>query len=207
MAFTELTAIRPTEGYYTSEVHTPRPLPVRTFLPTGYEPRYAYPLLVFSHGHGGNEEQILRLAPRLSRRNYISIGLRGPAPSGPFGGEGSYSWGGARLSAAAGGLPGAGRPADAPDLPRAFRAGFISRVLPKAPASPTAWVWTWPARSRASFHSTVACHGTSARFCGCPRRVPWRVFIGHGTRQCRRAAGPGPPGLPPAFQCRSAGHQ
>jgi phospholipase/carboxylesterase len=94
MAFTELTAIRPTEGYYISEVHTPRPLPVRTFLPTGYEPRYAYPLLVFFHGHGGNEEQILRLAPRLSRRNFISIGLRGPVPFGPFGREGSYSWGG-----------------------------------------------------------------------------------------------------------------
>jgi phospholipase/carboxylesterase len=69
---------RPAEGFYTSEIRSPRPLPVRTFLPTGYEPRYPYPLLVFFHGHGSNEEQILRLAPRLSRRNYISIGLRGP---------------------------------------------------------------------------------------------------------------------------------
>ena len=43
--------------------------PLRTFLPTGYEPNYPYPLLVFLHGHGGSEEQILRLAPRLSRRN------------------------------------------------------------------------------------------------------------------------------------------
>ena len=39
-------------------------------------------LLVFFHGQGGNEEQILRLAPRLSRRNYISIGLRGPVSLG-----------------------------------------------------------------------------------------------------------------------------
>ena len=38
MAFLDLTAARPTEGYYISEVRTPRPLPVRTFLPTGYEP-------------------------------------------------------------------------------------------------------------------------------------------------------------------------
>ena len=60
-------AFRPAEGFYTSEVHTPQRLPVRTFLPTGYEPNYAYPLLVFFHGHGGSEEQILRLAPRLSR--------------------------------------------------------------------------------------------------------------------------------------------
>src|ERR1700693_1850354 len=95
MAVTDLTAIRPAEGFYTSEVHTPRPLPVRTFLPAGYEPRYPYPLLVFFHGHGGNEEQILRLAPRLSRRNYISIGLRGPVSASPLGDDtAGYAWGG-----------------------------------------------------------------------------------------------------------------
>lgn len=95
MAFTELRTARPAEGFYTSEVHTPGPLPVRTFLPAGYEPRYPYPLLVFFHGHGGNEEQILRLAPRLSRRNYISIGLRGPVPADPASRNvAGYSWGG-----------------------------------------------------------------------------------------------------------------
>lgn len=96
MAFTDLTwrTFRPAEGFYTSEVEAPRPLPVRTFLPVGYEPRYPYPLLVFFHGHGGNEEQILRLAPRLSRRNYICIGLRGPVCLGPrSGGHMGYSWG------------------------------------------------------------------------------------------------------------------
>jgi phospholipase/carboxylesterase len=95
MAFTDLRTLRPTEGYYTSEVQTPRPLPVRTFLPTGYEPRYPYPLLVFFHGHGGNEEQILRLAPRLSRRNFISIGLRGPVEASRRAFEHhAYAWGG-----------------------------------------------------------------------------------------------------------------
>ncbi len=96
MAFTDLRTIRPAEGFYTSEVHAPRPLPVRTFLPAGYEPRYPYPLLVFFHGQGGTEEQILRLAPRLSRRNFISIGLRGPVPTGGLlgGGRPGYSWGG-----------------------------------------------------------------------------------------------------------------
>src|SRR5260370_33099 len=72
---------RPQEGFYTSEVPAPRGWPLRTFLPTGYEPNYPYPLLVFLHGHGGSDEQILRLAPRLSRRNYICIGLRGPHPA------------------------------------------------------------------------------------------------------------------------------
>jgi phospholipase/carboxylesterase len=96
MAPLDLTAARPAEGFYLSELTAPRPLPVRTFLPSGYEPRYPYPLVVFFHGHGGNEEQILKLAPRLSRRNYISIGLRGPLCLGPRGsGEVGYSWGGA----------------------------------------------------------------------------------------------------------------
>jgi phospholipase/carboxylesterase len=102
MLYTDLPwqTIRPKEGFYTTEVLAPRPLPVRTFLPTGYEPRYAYPLLVFFHGHGGNEEQILRLAPRLSRRNYISIGLRGPIELGPRrAGRLGYSWGDMRQDA------------------------------------------------------------------------------------------------------------
>jgi phospholipase/carboxylesterase len=85
---------RPAEGFYTSEVHSPRRLPLRTFLPTGYEPNYAYPLLVFLHGLGGSDEQVLRLAPRLSRRNYVCISLRGPQllgtrPDGRLG----YGWG------------------------------------------------------------------------------------------------------------------
>jgi phospholipase/carboxylesterase len=85
---------RPAEGFYTSEVEEPRRLPVRTFLPTAYEPKYAYPLLVFFHGHGGNEEQVLRLAPRLSRRNYICIGLRGPQAVGHRAdGRLGYAWG------------------------------------------------------------------------------------------------------------------
>ena len=39
MAFTDLTwqTLRPKEGFYTTEVQAPRPLPVRTFLPVGYE--------------------------------------------------------------------------------------------------------------------------------------------------------------------------
>jgi phospholipase/carboxylesterase len=96
MPYTEptLRSYRPAEGFYTSEVRAPRPLPVRTFLPVGYEPRYPYPMLVFFHGHGGNEEQILRLAPRLSRRNYICISLRGPKMLGTRAdGRPGYSWG------------------------------------------------------------------------------------------------------------------
>ncbi len=84
---------RPAEGFYSSEVRAPEPLPVRTFLPTGYEPRYPYPLLVLFHGHGGSEVRILKLAPRLSRRNYICISLRGPQTLAAHDGRLRSSWG------------------------------------------------------------------------------------------------------------------
>lgn len=94
MAPTKLTLpCRPASGYYCSEVAA-QAWPLRTFLPIGYEPNYPYPLLVFLHGQGSNEEQALRLAPRLSRRNYISIAPRGPlASSARADGQLGYGWG------------------------------------------------------------------------------------------------------------------
>jgi phospholipase/carboxylesterase len=80
---------RPAEGFYRSTLEGTRGLPLLTFLPTGYEPRYAYPLLVFFHQEGANEKQMMRLVPNVSRRNYICLGLRGPErvlrPNGNFG--------------------------------------------------------------------------------------------------------------------------
>ena len=95
MAYLDLLAptLRPIEGYSTSQVETPRPWPVRTFLPVHYEPRYPYPLLVWFHGQGGSEEQMLRLAPRLSRRNFICISLRAPICLGPRDHGLGWSWG------------------------------------------------------------------------------------------------------------------
>jgi phospholipase/carboxylesterase len=96
MPSTDLTwrFLRPPEGFYVSEVRSPERWPVRTFLPTGYEPNYPYPLLVFFHGHGDCEEQVLSLAPRVSRRNYVCISLRGPNPVGTDDtGRPGYGWG------------------------------------------------------------------------------------------------------------------
>lgn len=73
-----LTTTAPAEGFYSAEVETWHGRPVHTFVPTGYEPNYPYPLIVYFHGHGGNERQVLGLAPEVSRRNYIGIALRGP---------------------------------------------------------------------------------------------------------------------------------
>jgi phospholipase/carboxylesterase len=85
---------RPVEGFYASAVHAVRRRPIRTFLPTGYEPNYPYPLLVFFHEHAGDETQVLHLAPAVSRRNFIGLSLRGPVRLDSWlpGGAG-YSWG------------------------------------------------------------------------------------------------------------------
>src|SRR5438132_1708007 len=78
-----LKALRPAEGFYNSEVQVPKRRPIRTFLPKGYEPNYPYPLVVFLHGFGGNEQQIMRLAPKLSRRNPEQRAVFLPAGNAP----------------------------------------------------------------------------------------------------------------------------
>jgi phospholipase/carboxylesterase len=89
-----LLSCRPAEGFYTSEVAAANDWPLRTFLPVGYEPAYPYPLLVFLHGHGSSEDQVLRLAPRLSRRNYVCIAPRGPhVLASRDSGQPTFSWG------------------------------------------------------------------------------------------------------------------
>ena len=73
---------RPAEGFYTTELPALPDRPVRTFLPTDYQPGYPYPLVVVFHAAGGSEETGARLLPRLSRRNFIGLSLRGPHADG-----------------------------------------------------------------------------------------------------------------------------
>ena len=47
------------------------------FAPMHYEPKYAYPLLVWLHGTGGDERQIMRIMPMISMRNYVAVAPRG----------------------------------------------------------------------------------------------------------------------------------
>ncbi|NUQ62424.1 MAG: dienelactone hydrolase family protein [Pirellulales bacterium] len=47
------------------------------FAPMHYEPRYAYPLLVWLHGTGGEERQLMRIMPMVSMRNYVAVAPRG----------------------------------------------------------------------------------------------------------------------------------
>jgi len=63
------------------------------YVPESYEPNYAYPVVILLHNRGANENQMTRLAPRLSRRNYIAISLRGTDRIGlRRSGRAAYSW-------------------------------------------------------------------------------------------------------------------
>ncbi len=47
------------------------------FSPMHYEPGYAYPLLIWLHGPGNDERQIMKMMPLISMRNYVGIAPKG----------------------------------------------------------------------------------------------------------------------------------
>jgi phospholipase/carboxylesterase len=47
------------------------------FAPLHYEPNYGYPLVVWLHGAGDSEQQLRRVMPFISLRNYVSVAPRG----------------------------------------------------------------------------------------------------------------------------------
>lgn len=51
--------------------------PCALFAPLHYESNYAYPLLVWLHGPDDDENQLKRLMPLLSMRNYVGVAPRG----------------------------------------------------------------------------------------------------------------------------------
>jgi phospholipase/carboxylesterase len=51
------------------------------FVPLHYEPNYAYPLIVWLHGPHDNENQLKKVLPLVSMRNYVGVGPRGTAAS------------------------------------------------------------------------------------------------------------------------------
>jgi phospholipase/carboxylesterase len=85
---------RPTEGFHSALLKDHPDRPVRLFLPSDYQPKYAYPLVVLFHDDGGDEDTAARLVPQLSRRNYIAACPRGPLAlgCGPTGRPG-FAWG------------------------------------------------------------------------------------------------------------------
>jgi phospholipase/carboxylesterase len=63
--------------------------PATVFAPIHYERNYAYPLVVWLHGEGQDERQLVRLMPQLSLRNYVGVAPRGTQTH--HGGRG-YRW-------------------------------------------------------------------------------------------------------------------
>jgi phospholipase/carboxylesterase len=51
-------------------------------LPDVYEPGYCYPLVIWFHDAGGNEESVFEVLPQISERNYLAVALRGNLPLG-----------------------------------------------------------------------------------------------------------------------------
>lgn len=47
------------------------------FAPLHYEPKYGYPLVVWLHGAQGDENELFRVIPEISMRNYVGVGPRG----------------------------------------------------------------------------------------------------------------------------------
>ncbi|CAN5532375.1 hypothetical protein BH11PLA2_BH11PLA2_39250 [soil metagenome] len=85
---------RATEGLVDDEPAFQPGMPVRSYLPNQYVHSYAYPLLVLFHGRGSNEEQVLKLAPRVSDQNFVYLSLRGPEQLGTRrkSGEKAFGW-------------------------------------------------------------------------------------------------------------------
>ena len=65
--------------------------PCSLFAPLHYERNYAYPLLVWLHGPRDSEEQLKRVMPLVSLRNYVGVGIRGTCAS-PHGSREVYDW-------------------------------------------------------------------------------------------------------------------
>ena len=51
------------------------------FVPLHYEANYRYPLIVWLHSDGFNENQVCHVMPHVSSRNYLATGIRAPMAS------------------------------------------------------------------------------------------------------------------------------
>lgn len=88
------TAEPPTEGFRSVALPTAPARPARVYLPTDYQPKYAYPLVVLFHADGECEDHAARFVPQLSRRNYVALCLRGAEKRGlRADGRPAFGWG------------------------------------------------------------------------------------------------------------------
>jgi phospholipase/carboxylesterase len=62
------------------------------FMPLHYESNYAYPLLIWLHGPGDSDQQLKRIMPLVSVRNYVAVAPRGLPGHSSAGGASAWSW-------------------------------------------------------------------------------------------------------------------
>lgn len=62
--------------------------PCEIFLPTGFEPNYAYPAVIWLHGSGSTERELTTAMPLVSDRNFVGAAPRGTVERGR-----GYAWG------------------------------------------------------------------------------------------------------------------
>ena len=62
------------------------------FAPLHYEPKYAYPALVWLHGPQGDERELNQVMPEISLRNYVGVAPRGTSLFDMRGVRTGYSW-------------------------------------------------------------------------------------------------------------------
>lgn len=67
-------------------------LPFSLYLPERYEPRYAYPVVIWLHGNGRNEHQLQQVMPAISDQNYIGIAFRGTSDDDGRSKCGAFEW-------------------------------------------------------------------------------------------------------------------
>ncbi len=66
--------------------------PCAFFAPQHYESNYAYPLFIWLHGSGDDENHLKRVMPLVSMRNYVGASLRGTVEVETDRGRPGYSW-------------------------------------------------------------------------------------------------------------------
>ena len=62
------------------------------FGPLHYEPKYAYPLIVWLHSPGCDERELVRTMPLISTRNYVAVAPRGFRLGGGGSDREGYGW-------------------------------------------------------------------------------------------------------------------
>lgn len=70
------------------------------FVPMHYEANYRYPLIVWLHSDGFNENQVCHVMPHISTRNFLATGIRAPQACDSSGHRFAWSAGGASLESA-----------------------------------------------------------------------------------------------------------